>query len=325
MNANAPSESAAGENASDHQRMRLIGIACGVLSALLYTSTNICLRYLTGSDPVWVSTVKALPTLVIAIPLVLVLVGRSQPILTSWRDTGRLITTGVLVQLFGNVGFQWSLGILGLSISIPLIMGTMLVGGAVTGRIVLGESVGRQRLVAILLLTIASGFLAWGAQQAKGGAESGLEAASPWIVSLAVLASIASGASYALLGTMMRKSMQLGTPLVSTLCVLSGTGFLFLTSWTYLRIGMETVMETPGRDFLLMLLSGIFNAAAFFAMAKALKQIPVLFVQILNASQTAIAAVVGFVLFAEALTPTISAGIALTVIGLVCAGLRRRK
>ena len=43
----------------------LVGCLCGALSSVLYTATNVCLRQVSHVDSIWVSTVKAAPTLLL--------------------------------------------------------------------------------------------------------------------------------------------------------------------------------------------------------------------------------------------------------------------
>lgn len=296
---------------------------CGAFSSIFYTVTNICLRQVTHVDPVWVSAVKALPTLFIAVPLVFAMMLRGQRVFTTWRDVAWLVLTSLGVQIFGNVAFQWSLAILGLAISIPIVLGTMLVGGAIIGKIVLGEPVGKQKALAIVVLIVATCVLSYGAQAENAG--SVLATAEVWQIPLALLGNITAGIAYTFLGTMMRRSMQAGMPLASTLFVLSSVGTMLLGSWTFYQVGWSGMVATSRGELWAMLLAGLFNALAFFAMAKSLQQVSVLYVQMLNASQTALAAAAGWLLFRETITPSIGLGLVLTAAGLIVAGFRPRR
>ena len=63
--------------------------------------------------------------------------------------------------------------------------------------------------------------------------------------------------------------------------------------------------------------AGILNFLAFIALSVALKSLPVIAVNLLNASQVAMAAVAGILLFSEPVTNSLVIGVALTLIGLV--------
>lgn len=299
-----------------------IGCFCGGLSSILYTATNVCLRQVAHVDSIWVSTVKAAPTLLAVAPIVLWHMLTSRRSFHGWRPIRELVATSIAVQIFGNVAFQWALSVLGLTISVPIVLATMLVGGALTGRFMLQESVGRQKMLAVSVLIIATIALSYGAH--TGATSLGPDQSADTLqITLALLANVASGLAYAFLGTMMRRSMQAGMSLFATLFVLSLVGTAFLAGWSWLHVGAETIRSTATSDLLIMLAAGTLNALAFLAMAKSLQQIPVLLVQMLNASQAAISAAAGWLLFSESITNSVLLGLILTALGLLIAGIRR--
>lgn len=318
-------------------QLTTIGFVSGCLSALLYTITNICLRQVAGVDPVWVSTVKAIPTLIMVLPVVLWTASQGSPNFSRRSHVVWLVLTAIAVQIFGNVGFQYALSILGLTISVPIVLGTMLVGGALIGKWVLGEPVGLQKAIAVVILIVATVALSYGAQdQAEVVSTAATldenavqnvqeQAISTSRVAYALIANVLSGLAYAVLGTMMRRSMQSGMSMAATLLVLSSVGTLMLFGWSLWRIGWNGIAATPAADLTFMIVAGVFNALAFVAMAKSLKEIPVLWVQILNASQAAISAGAGWYFFGESLTFYILLGLSLTAFGMVVAGFRKRK
>ena len=63
----------------------------------------------------------------------------------------------------------------------------------------------------------------------------------------------------------------------------------------------------------------------FIALSVALKSLPVIAVNLLNASQVAMAAVAGILLFSEPVTNSLVIGVALTLIGLVAMVQRRSR
>ena len=66
-----------------------------------------------------------------------------------------------------------------------------------------------------------------------------------------------------------------------------------------------------------MLAAGICNAGAFLFLALALRWTGLIFVNALNASQAALAAIAGVLLFQEASSIALWVGVALTVLGLL--------
>lgn len=342
---------------------------------MLYTVTNICLRQVSDVEPTWVSTIKAIPTIFVVLPMVLLQAKsvrasrRSNSIQYHEQDQSTprsfgdsedtpseapatihlrssfprqelfwLIATSIVVQIFGNVGFQWALSILGLTVSVPIVLATMLIGGAITGRLVLNEPVSNRRWVAVAVLIIATIVLSLGASaQAKQAIPESLSADVGEIVEntqqddaqtgflmvlLGLAANIGSGVVYALQGTMMRRSMQRGMSASATLLVISVSGLTFLTGWSILQFGSSIMELATSSQFRIMVMAGIFNALAFFAMAKSLQNVSVLYVQLLNASQAGISAAAGWLIFSEPMNWPIVAGLVLTGIGLLFAGVR---
>jgi drug/metabolite transporter (DMT)-like permease len=66
-----------------------------------------------------------------------------------------------------------------------------------------------------------------------------------------------------------------------------------------------------------MLLAGLCNTLAFLALTTSLSLTSVVYVNALNATQAALAALAGVVIFQEALSPWLVQGVVLTILGLV--------
>lgn len=296
---------------------------------------------------------KAIPTLLIVLPIVLIHAKRPLRPLSidklgfgTTTEIGWLVFTSIIVQIFGNVAFQWALQIVGLSVSIPIVLGTMLIGGAVAGKMVLGEPVSRRKVVAMFVLTLATIMLSMGAKnsgvsptttlapsEVSGSAavvDTSSEAHETPIaesknaaqVTLALLAVIAAGIAYSIQGTMMRRSLKRGLSVSATLLVISASGIVFLVIWSIMQLGVSGILAVAPMAVGLMLAAGLFNAIAFFSMGKSLQHVSVLYVQLLNASQVAISAVAGWLLFSEQMNSMIGLGLGLTALGLITAGFR---
>ena len=74
-----------------------------------------------------------------------------------------LVIASLICQLFGNVVFQWSLGIVGMALAVPLTLGTMIVAGAIMGRMVLNEPVTMRMAISTVVLIGAISVLSLGA------------------------------------------------------------------------------------------------------------------------------------------------------------------
>lgn len=305
----------------------LAGTVCAMLASLLYTGASICQRFLIDVDPFWTQSVKALPTVVICAPV----------FARYWLRQGRmpaarlwlmLIVTGLIVQLAGNVAFQWSLGVVGLAMSVPLCFGTLIVSGAMLGRIWLGESISMRSALAMLLLIGSIAVLASGASAAHRQLDaSGSNAAHQESIGLLVLgvgAACISGVAYALQGAVIRRVIGPAAPMSMVLLVLSGTGFVALGLASLYRMGWERMLDTPHDKLWLMVCQGVFNAVGFFALSKSLQLVPIVHVNVANASQIALASIAGVAFFNEKFTWHLAAGTSLTILGLFLVDRRRR-
>ncbi|MBM4093666.1 MAG: DMT family transporter [Planctomycetes bacterium] len=293
----------------------VFGSCCGLASAVGYTAANAFLRAVTDCDVVWVSCVKAFPTVAIFGPwLALRCFQKPKPV--PWRQLTVLIATSVVCQLLGNVVFQWSLGIVGMAMVVPLTLGTMIVSSAFMGRLFLRESVTFRMAISSLLVILAIVVLSLGAGDASQRVMSQNHSVSFWLVAAGVLAACFSGVSYALLGVAIRHVVTDRISITATLVTVTLTGVVLLGATSYFRIGVDGMLAGYPDDLGIMILAGICNALAFFALAKSLQLIPVIYVNALNATQAGMAALAGIAVFAESSSPALWLGIALTVLGL---------
>jgi drug/metabolite transporter, DME family len=309
------------------------GIACGIAAAVTYTVANMCLRSVSQLDPVLVSAARGLPSIAWFLPVVLWRWWNSQPL---WASRGQLLTlvvAGAAAQLLGNVTFQYSLGVVGMAVAVPQVLGMMIISGAVIGYLVLGERISWQTGFGIACLLLALGCFALGGSSAqsvvdiRSGTDVG-DAAVNRLASLrlvlALAGNLAGGFAYAVMGSIMRRTMQRGMPVESMLLLLSTVGCTLLGSWAATRISLEQLWAIDQSDWWRMLLAGCFNTLAFYTLAISLRHIPLVMVHMLNASQATLAAMAGWLFFGEPLTSYLVTGLMLTIFGLSVAGYRGR-
>lgn len=314
-------------DAHSARRRAFWGTVCGLASAIGYTGANAFLRQASMlSDPVWVSCVKAVPTTVLFGPFLLWQWYSGTPPWNSRRAAVGLAIAGLLGQVVGNVSFQYSLGVIGMALSVPLCLGTLLFGTALLARLWLHEPVTMRSALAMLVLFGAVAILSFGAGEAHRAVESQQTFQHDgWAVALAVGAACLSGFTYAFLGAVIRRAVTGHATLAATLVVVSIVGLASLTPLSLLRIGVDGMFDTTWVELRPMLLAGLFNAAAFYALSKSLQLLPILQYNLLNASQTAFAAVAGVLFFGEPITGALQLGVALTIAGLVLMQGRARR
>jgi drug/metabolite transporter (DMT)-like permease len=293
----------------------VFGTVCGLVSAFVYTCANAFLRAVNDCDPVWVSAVKAIPTVVAMAPLMGLMARRGQRVFPSPRTLAAIAGGGLIGQLGGNVSFQWALGEIGVALAVPLCLGGMILTAAVFGRIFLGEPVTPRAAWALAVLLAAICILSLGAEEARHSVTRA--GATPWRQALGVGAGCLSGMCYATLNVILRYCITRGAPLPTTLGTVAVMGVLSLTSLAWLRIGTAGMLATEPIDLLLMLAAGICNTVAFVALTKSLQLTSVVYVNALNATQATLAALAGVLIFQEALSPWLATGVALTIAGLL--------
>jgi drug/metabolite transporter (DMT)-like permease len=293
----------------------LLGSICGLLSAVGYTAANVCLRAAAEADPVWVSAVKAVPTVVIFGPYLAWRALRALPIGPSPAAFWWLVAAGLLGQVGGNVAFQWSLGVIGLALAVPLCLGMMIVFGAWMGWSWLGERVTWRTIASMIVLFIAVTIVCLGAPDAQASLDQA-KSASPLRALAGAAAACASGFAYAALGAAIRNAARHGAPTTSSLVTVGVVGMLSLFPLAASRIGLAGMIATTASDWTFMLGAGIANAVAFFLLVKSLQLTSIAHVNALNATQAAMAAIAGIIIFGEPLSAMLGVGILLTAIGL---------
>ncbi len=309
----------------------VLGTLCGLFSAVGYTVANACLRAVSDCDPIWVSAMKAIPTLVMVGPWIAVQACRGRKILPE-RHVLWLLAMGALIgQLIGNVVFQWSLGVIGLALAVPLTLGTIIWGGALLGRTLLHEPLTMRMLAAVITLIAAIAVLSLGAGDAHRSVARGADArplagatADGWLVALGVAGAMLSGLAYSILGVVIRYGVKGRASLSITLFTVSLLGAVSLGGWSHWRIGWQGMRATSPDDFAMMVAAGIFNAVAFLALTKALQLANLVYVNALNATQATMAAIAGVLIFHEAPSRELAWGVVLTIAGLLMMKQGRR-
>jgi DME family drug/metabolite transporter len=292
------------------------GTACCAVSALCYSASNICMRQLASMDaaPTWVACNKELVTVVVIGPWLAYLAFRGRPVLPSRRALVSLIVVGLGVQLLGNLGVQWALGVVGLAVVVTAIFGVMLTAGAVMGRVLLKERVSPRSIAAIGIVLVGLVFLCMGSWAVGKTISSD---ATPMYIALGVGASCLAGAIYATLTVTIRHAVTGTTRLTSIVFIITFIGVISLGPISVYLEGIPALLATPVEQFCWMGAAGVFNLIGFLAITKGLELTTVVHANVLNASQVAMAAVAGIFLFGEPPSLWLVLGVAATILGIV--------
>lgn len=301
----------------------LKGVALASLSAVAYTLTNMALRHAAQRDDfgwaMWVTAHKAVPAALVAWAIIGWRARRGLPALPPREFVLPLIGTGIVIQFVGNMSFQLGLSFGGLALTVALTFSTLIISSAVLSRALLGEGIGPQTAVSMLLMIAAVGLLSFGA---KGATHPAAVFSSRWAGVLAVVCGCMAGCGYGLAGVTIRKVVGAQVSLSATIVLMSTTGVVGMGLMGLLTLGPREAFSVPVPLEGTLLLGGVMNAIAFFSVSAALRYLEVVRVNLVNSSQVAMAAVAGILLFGEDLTLWLGAGIALTIAGLAVIGLR---
>jgi drug/metabolite transporter, DME family len=301
----------------ENRRVTSGALLC-LAAALAYTTANVCMRRLVNlrCDPFWVIFGRELVATAAIVPWVAYRAMRGLPTLPHGRTLWNILLVGVLIQVAGNVSFQWALGVVGLAVTVPVVFAVSITGGAALGRAVLGEEVSVRSAAAMGLLLASLGLLAMGAAS-MGNSTPGGDAIGPAAVVLGVAAAALAGGVYALLNITIRHSVT-GTTLPCAVGLLIPLmGAVSLGPIALARSGVPAWSSTSGEVLLLIVAAGFLNIIGFLAFIYGLQRTTVVYANAVNASQVAMAAVAGMAIFAEPPNPWIVGGVALTVVGIV--------
>jgi len=294
------------------------GAVCCLIAALAYTAANVCMRQLTAleCDPFWVISGRELVATMLVGPWVAYRALRGWPTLPRGRTLRNILLVGVLIQVAGNVSFQWALGIVGLAVTVPAVFAVSITSGAALGRTVLGERVSVRSAAAMALPLASLGLLAVGAE-AVGQSIAKTGAIGPAVIALGVAAAGLAGGVYSLLNIVIRHSVTRTTLPCAVAFLVPLTGVVSVGPIALLRSGLPALSSDSFEQILLMAAAGFFNIIGFLAFIHGLQRTTVVYANAVNASQVAMAAVAGMAIFAEPSNPWLVLGVGLTIIGIV--------
>ena len=224
-----------------------------------------------------------------------------------------LVGIGVIYNVTGNAAFQISLTLSGLVFTVPISHSTMLWSAAFAGLLILGEPITRAVAVGVTLLIASLVFL-------TAGATNSLPQMEPILVAVAVLTAMSAGASYGVGTAIYRRWVANRLTTEQALSIITLTGMISTGVIAFIRVGLDGAMATPLVVVLAMLAAGVANAVALTTISKALQYIAVAKANAINATQIALSALAGLLLFAEPVTALVLIGLGLTIAGLLSIG-----
>ncbi len=297
------------------------GVILGMISATSYSAANLALRGLSGRDDgfawaVWVTSVKALPTFVVASVLLMRRYSQGKELYPTRKPIPALILAALVMQFGGNLGFQLALVQIGLAITVPLVFAFIILAGALLGRMFLGDAVSPRTVLAMVIMTFSIILLSYAATLNETDQAAAATSGIVGIIWLGIFWAVVSGLSYGVNGVVIRRVAQRALPVESMLVIYSGTGLVTLVPLGFALMGSQRIGAINPDEWQMMLMAGIFNAIAFFSITNALKLMNISHVNVINASQNAMCAVAAVLIFAEPPSAPMVVGILLSMCGL---------
>lgn len=303
-----------------------LGLALCIASAIGYSAVDACLRDLTitcADFRVWVIFLKETVAVVLIGPWLAWRVYHGQSArggLLPARAALALVVAGCFTQVGANLPSLWAFSVLGLAVAMPVMSGVNVVATAVLGRIFLGERISLVTLFSIAVLLASLVLLSLGAPQANRSmaAQGGAAVATgPLWIGLAIGAAFLAGVVYAALAIVIRRNVTGEVSTTAIVFLITGMGVVSLGPWGMLTTGAGAVAAIPWYDLGLILCSGVLNLVSFLAYTRGLEKTPAAPANVIMASQVAMCAVVGVVLFGEPASVAMAGGVCMTVLGMI--------
>ncbi len=271
-------------------------------------------------DPTWAVFNRELVTTVAVAPWLIYRAASGQSTLPWGWTLVQLLAGGVLIQLGGNVGVQWAFGVVGLAVTVPVVFAANIVGGALLGRLCLGEHVSRRSMTAIAMLFASLVLLGIGAEAShalQSRSSGNWEASGRIMLALGVAVAAVAGTTYATLNIVIRRAVTLTTPPSAVAFLVPAVGVISLGAPTVFQHGVPPWTATSWPQLGLMAAAGISNLVGFLALINGLQRTTVVHANAISASQVAMAALAGVALFSEPPNPWLLGGICLTIAGVL--------
>ena len=333
-------------------RERWTGTIFAFLSTFFYAISNVAVRYLTGYnvDNDWILFYKETIGFSILLPWLLFRLGQGRLQYTSKRLLVLVILAAVLCQLIGARLHVLGFAVIGLIIAVPLIQSSTLLGVALIGHFVLGDTLSRRRKIAITILLIAMTILSLGKGIAGGEQQPGEQTSAGYFLLVAV-GTVVAGLSYAIYITVLRHAIrqywndensawlsfkfhrwigydhtkQAGEqfyapfPVTLMMSLVLGTGMAIFGSCLFYKRGIVGFYEVPDIAWHCILtpilISGVCNATGFFFQIQGLRLTSAVQASLIAVSQMILLSLIGWWFFEEAINMIVMIGLGLTIYG----------
>ena len=336
---------------------RWTGAIFTFLSTLLFGVSNVVMRYLTGPeygiDQYWALFYKEAIGLALLLPWLTFRLVQGRYRFTSFRLVCLLILAAIICQLIGAPLHVLGFAVIGLIITVPLVQSATLLGVAVLGFIIYGDSLSRKRKFAITILIIAVSVLSIGKEMSAPAPSHGGSGMETGLFLLVAIGTIIAGIAYAVYLVMLRHALRQNWkdensawlsfevfrwvghdyaqktegrptekvyspfPVTLMMAIVFMVGIIIFAIFITSRQGVTGFYDVPSWSWPVILISGVCNMLAFFFQIQGLRMTSTVQASLIAVSQMVILSLVGFWFFKEAINIIVMLGLGLTVYGVL--------
>lgn len=317
------------------------GIAFCLVSTLLYSFSNVCLRQLgaMGVSHSWTIFVKEMVCVGCLTPMVLYWIVRGRYFRPALKWVLCILVGGTFCQYVGARLHLIAFEIIGLVVSVPLIQASTMVGSAVMGLLLLREGISRRCLIAMLVMLAAMTCLLFGPNRSATvvpGDEIVLTTPDEPVLAeiretpplsptgrailLGGLGAVVAGLAYSVHVVCLRmagSSRKMPITLIAVQVTGIGAAIFGFEFWRDNGYRMSAFWENvPSNVWGLILLTGLFNMLGFLCQITGLRYTVVARAQMIAVAQIVIGTLFGVFAYREMTNVMIWLGVTLTVFGI---------
>ncbi len=297
----------------------LFGLTCGFFAAACYGIANICQRFVATerTDIAWaifVCSFKLLPLLIMGVVGLTWAMAKGRPIRTTRKIILTMAFAGLVMQWPGNVAVQLGMSYCGLAMAIPICFAFILISGSLFGKWLLGEEISSRAVLSQGVLVLATTLLTLGAPQACDSVSGG---SSMMNIAIGISASILSGIAFGYCGVAMREAVKDNGSICASMTSLALAGVVSCGVVSFFMMTPGEVNGISRFSWGAILGVGGFTGIAYIFISLAFVHLSVIQCNIVNATQIALAAIGGVLVFHEPATIWLQIGTALNIVGLL--------
>jgi drug/metabolite transporter (DMT)-like permease len=259
-----------------------------------------------------------------------------------------VIIAAIFCQLVGSQLQVLGYAVIGLVIAVPIIQSSILLGVALLGYFLFGDSLSRKRKIAIAILIAAVSILGIGKAMTGESQPESTDVSAAYFL-LVAIGTVIAGVAFAVYVVMMRSvirqywkddnSARLSFslrhwvgydhikkpgerhyapfPVTLVMVIVLGIGMLIFGGILYGKEGVTGFYDVPHNAWYAIAISGVCNLVGFFFQIQGLRMTSAVQASLIAISQMLLLSLIGVLFFHEAINIIVMLGLGLTVYGII--------